>query len=163
MKPVINLADVPLEHHTHGDRFAAGDGPIGPAVGARLLGYSVIVVPAGKRAYPFHCHHVNEEMFFVVEGHGVYRVGDREYPIRAGDVIAAPPGGRDTAHQILNTSDGELRYLAVSTMLAGDVVEYPDSNKVLVCVGSAPGGDLAARTFTHRGRLGPALDYWDGE
>ncbi len=163
MRPIINLDEVVLEHHRHGERFEAHDGAIASAIGGRLLGYSLTVVPAGKRAWPFHCHHVNEEMFVILAGHGVVRVGELEYPIRAGDVIAAPPGGRDTAHQIVNTSDAELRYLNVSTMIAAEVVEYPDSSKVAVYVGGAPGGDPANRTFSHRGRLGPAVDYWDGE
>jgi uncharacterized cupin superfamily protein len=163
MKRIVNLDEVVLERHSHGGKFAAGDGPIGPSVGAKQLGCSLIVVPPGKRAYPFHCHHVNEEMFFVVEGTGVVRIGEREHPIRKGDVIAAPAGGKDTAHQIINTSDEELRYLAVSTMVPGEVVEYPDSSKVAVFVGSAPGEDAAKRTFHYRGRLGPACDYWDGE
>jgi uncharacterized cupin superfamily protein len=163
MKTIVNLDEVSFERVSHGEKFEALDGGISGLVGAKQLGYSVMVVPAGKRAYPLHCHHVNEEMFFVIEGHGIVRIGDKEYPIRKGDFIAAPAGGPETAHQIVNTSDGELRYLAVSTMVPADVVEYPDSAKVAVYVGSAPGGDPGKRTFSHRERLGPALDYWDGE
>jgi hypothetical protein len=37
------------------------------------------------------------------------------YIARSGDVIACPAGGRETAHQIINTGTDELRYLAVST------------------------------------------------
>ncbi|NUQ77881.1 MAG: cupin domain-containing protein [Polyangiaceae bacterium] len=162
--PIINLADVPLDRSAHGDTFEVHDGGIAHHIGGKLLGYSLLVVPPGKRAYPFHNHHVNEEMFLILEGQGKLRIGDRELPLRKGDVIAAPPGGRDTAHQIINTSDtDELRYLAVSTMIRTEVVEYPDSNKVAVYVGGAPGEDPSIRSFNHRGRLGPALDYWDGE
>ena len=163
MKPIINLEDVALEPFSHGEKFHVMDGPVGAVVGAKQLGYSLAVVPPGKRAYPFHAHHVNEEMFLVLEGRGVVRIGDREYPIRKNDVIAAPAGGKDTAHQIVNTSSEELRYLMVSTMLPTEVVEYPDSSKVAVYVGSAPGDDPAKRSFHYRGRLGPLLDYWDGE
>jgi uncharacterized cupin superfamily protein len=163
VKPIINLDEVRFERVSHDDKFDALDGGVGPLVGARQLGYSLMVVPPGKRAYPFHCHHVNEEMFLILEGQGMVRIGEREYPIRKGDVIAAPAGGRDTAHQIVNTSDSELRYLSVSTMIPTEVVEYPDSSKVAVYVGSAPGEDPAKRTFNHRGRLGPGLEYWDGE
>jgi hypothetical protein len=34
--------------------------------------------------------HVNEEMAFILEGTGTLRAGDREFPIRAGDVISSP-------------------------------------------------------------------------
>ena len=162
--PIINVADVPLERYAHGDKFEVRDGAIAALIGAKLLGYSLLVVPPGKRAYPFHNHHVNEEMFFILEGQGKVRIGERELPIRKGDVIASPPGGRGTAHQIINTSEtDELRYLAVSTMIAAEVVEYPDSDKIAVYVGSAPGEDPSKRTISFRGRLGPAADYWDGE
>lgn len=163
MKHIVNLNDLEFDQVSHGDKFEAKDGAIGPRVGAKQLGYSLIVVPPGKRAYPFHCHHINEEMFFVIEGEGKVRIGAEEFPIRKGDVIAAPAGGKDLAHQIINTSDRELRYLAVSTMIAAEVVEYPDSGKVGIGVGSAPGEDPSKRTIQFRGRLGPAADYWDGE
>jgi uncharacterized cupin superfamily protein len=164
VKPILNLDDVPLEHHAHGEKFAARYGHVGPAIGAKLLGCGLHVVPPGKRAWPFHNHHVNEELYVILDGEGSLRMGDREYAIRAGDVITAPPGGRDTAHQLVNTSaERDLRYLCVSTMIPSEVVEYPDSNKTAFYVGSAPGGDPSVRTIAYRGRLEPALDYWDGE
>lgn len=122
-----------------------------------------MVVPPGKRAYPYHCHHVNEELFVILSGTGVLRFGGDEHPVREGDVIAAPAGGRETAHQLVNTGDVDLRYLAISTMLPTEVVEYPDSNKVAVYVGSAPGESAEKRTMNYRGRLGPQLAYWEGE
>lgn len=73
-------------------------------------------MPPGKRAWPFHNHRVNEEMFFVLEGGGEVRIGEDTFPIKKGDVIAHPPGEADTAHQIVNTSNAELKYLAICTM-----------------------------------------------
>ena len=163
MKRIINVDEVVLERHEHGDKFAAGDGAVGTMIGSRLLGASLIVVPPGKRAYPFHCHHVNEEMFVVLDGVGAIRIGEDTFPLEAGDIIAAPLGGRAEAHQIINTSEHELRYLAVSTMIQNDVIEYPDADKVAVYVGSAPGEEPGPRTFNFRGHLGARADYWDGE
>jgi uncharacterized cupin superfamily protein len=163
MKRMIHVDDLPLEHHAHGDRFEARGGSIGRAIGCKHLGCSLTVVPPGKRAWPFHNHHINEELFVILAGTGTVRIGDREHPIRAGDVIAAPPGDAGTAHQIINTSDTELRYLSVSTMIASEIVEYPDSGKLAVYAGSAPGGDPSVRSFNFRGRLGARAEYWDGE
>jgi uncharacterized cupin superfamily protein len=129
-------------------------GRIGPKIGARKLGYSITVLPAGKRAFPFHSHRVNEEMFFILEGEGEVRIGDQTYPIRKGDFIAHPPGGPETAHQIVNTSKNELRYLAVSTMELPEIADYPDSNKF---------GVMAADGFRFLGRVDQSLNYWDGE
>ena len=47
----------------------------------------------GKRAFPFHNHQVNEEMFFVIAGSGEVRIGAEMFPIRKGDIIACPAGG----------------------------------------------------------------------
>jgi uncharacterized cupin superfamily protein len=162
-KRVIHLGELPLEHHAHGDKFEARYAHVGKSVGSKHLGCGYHVVPPGKRAWPFHNHHVNEEIFVILEGEGSVRIGDGEQPIRAGDVIAAPPGGRETAHQIINTGTHELRYLCVSTMIPSEIVEYPDSNKVGAYVGSAPGGDPTVRTFSWRGRIGAPAEYWDGE
>ena len=97
--------------------------PIGPLIGAQKLGCSLVVVPPGKKAWPYHLQYANEEMFVILEGEGTLRHDGERYPIRAGDVIASPVG---KPHQILNTSDAELRYLAISTMIEPDIAEYPE-------------------------------------
>ena len=51
-------------------------GFISRKIGARKLGYNLTGVPPGKRAFPFHNHQVNEEMFFVLAGSGEIRIGD---------------------------------------------------------------------------------------
>ena len=78
---ILNLRDVelkPLPGATGAaaERFEARMGAIGAAIGAKKLGYNVTAVPPGKRAFPFHSHRVNEEMFFVLEGEGEVRIGE---------------------------------------------------------------------------------------
>src|SRR5688572_5259259 len=124
LKPIVNVADVSLEPtspewavatgHSAED-FAAKTGVISARIGARKLGYNITAVAAGKRAAPFHNHPAKEEMFFVLQGSGEVRIGEARYAIRTGDIIACPAGGKETAHQIINTGTEELRYLAVST------------------------------------------------
>lgn len=80
---------------------------------------------------------------------------------RPGGAVRAP--GPETAHQILNTSNAALKYLAVNTMEAPDIREYPDSGKYAVFAGSAPGESQADRTFAIVGRHRDATDYWEGE
>ena len=150
---VVNLDELRLEQFEKGDKFKCQTVRIGPRLGARDLGYSYDVVPPGKRACPFHSHRGEEEMFFVIRGEGTLRYGDETRRIRAGDVICCPTGGPDTAHQIVNDSDGELAYLSVSTMMPAEVCEYPDSKKV-----GAFGGGLR-----HMTRTGDQLDYWTDE
>ena len=150
---VVNLDELKLEHFDKGETFESRGVRIGPLLGAKDLGYSYDVVPPGKRSCPFHSHRGEEEMFFIVRGEGTLRYGSETRKIRAGDVICCPTGGPDTAHQIVNDSEGELAYLSVSTMLAAEICEYPDSGKV-----GAFGGGLR-----HMTRADAHLDYWTGE
>jgi len=160
--PILNLADVEFQVQQHGEAFVAQLGAIGRKLGAQKLGYRLVVVPPGKRAWPYHCHYANEEMFFILEGEGTLRYAGAAYPIRAGDVIAALPG-QDTPHQLINTSEANLHYLTVSTMEEPDVMEYPDSNKIVVFAGSAPGGNPAKRTLSFITKQNSLVDYWSGE
>jgi uncharacterized cupin superfamily protein len=50
------------------------------------------VLPPGKRGCPYHLHHVQEEMFIVLEGQGTLRVAGEMLPVKAGDVVVIPPG-----------------------------------------------------------------------
>jgi uncharacterized cupin superfamily protein len=73
----------------------------------------VRLVP-GKRAWPYHSHHVIEEMFLILRGQGTLRHADGEYHIKGGDFICSPADPKQP-HQIINSSDEELTYLALST------------------------------------------------
>ncbi len=170
-KPIINIADVELKLRppafapsgASAQRFDAKMGYIGPRLGARQLGYNITAVPPGKRAFPFHNHRANEEMFYILQGNGQIRIGENTYPIRPGDVIACPAGGKETAHQIINTGAEELRYLAVSTKLSPEIADYPDSGKFGVLAEFPAGSDGKTQRFMFVGREGESLDYWEGE
>jgi uncharacterized cupin superfamily protein len=102
-------------------------------------------------------------MFVILEGTGTLRFGSDTHPVTAGDVIACPAGGPETAHQLINTGETELRYLAISTMREPEVCDYPDSGKFAVISGTVPGGDKGARRSWYVGRAENSHDYWDGE
>lgn len=161
--PILNIDELVFELQQHGDRFEARLAPISARTGATKLGYRLAVVPPGKRAWPFHSHQANEEMFFILEGEGSYRLGGETLPIRAGDFIVAPAGGEETAHQIVNSSAMPLKYLCVSTMLEPDVMQYPDSGKLGVIAGTAPGGAKALRRLFWFGKSDDGCPYWEGE
>jgi uncharacterized cupin superfamily protein len=138
--------------------------PISGLIGAERLGYNLTIVPPGKCAFPAHNHYGNEEMFFILEGEGQLRIGNTYSPLRTGDFIACPPGGPETAHQIINTSEAmTLRYLAVSTMQSPDLFYYPDSGKTGAShlLGRDQNGNPNAIRI--RNRTENNLDYWDGE
>ncbi|MFA5060159.1 MAG: cupin domain-containing protein [Candidatus Omnitrophota bacterium] len=170
-KPIINISDIKLQSRPaafaptgkSAEKFDAKMGPIAPLIGAQKLGYNITSVPPGKRAFPFHNHRVNEEMFFILEGKGELRIGKETYPVRQGDFIACPPGGKETAHQIINTGTEELKYLAVSTKMYPEICDYPDSNKFGILAEYPAGSDGKPNRFMFVGRENINVNYWDGE
>ncbi len=160
--PILNIKQLPLEEWHHEKRYEARMAQIGKRLGAKKLGYRLVVLPPGKAAWPLHAHLVNEEMFFVIEGTGSLRLKEQTWPIEAGDVIAIPPGP-DTSHQIVNDSSNDLKYLCVSTMEEPDIVMMPDSGKINIMAGSPPGGDPSARTLSVCFPLEAVVDYWKDE
>jgi len=163
-KPILNIDDLQYRLNSRGEKFEARLGQLSIPLGAQKLGYNLTVVPPGKRAFPLHNHRANEEMFFVIEGSGELRVGSETYPVRQGDVIACPPGGPETAHQIINTSSADLKYLSVSTMISPEMAEYPDSGKVGLYHYLAPAADGTPQRLRYFAReQGTMDDYWEGE
>jgi hypothetical protein len=69
-KPIMNLDEIKLETQKQGEAFEAKMGAIGIHLGARKLGYRLTIVPPGKKAWPYHNHYVNGEMFVILEGAG---------------------------------------------------------------------------------------------
>lgn len=158
-KPVINIADLELENWSQGTNYQSSDVSFGKLLGLRGLGISYNEVPTGKSSCPFHNHHVEEELFIILEGEGTYRFGEERHPFKAGDVLGAPAGGRETAHQIINTGASVLKYLGVANNAETEVCEYPDSGKFQVTSRTD-----ANRRLRHCAREGQNhLDYWDGE
>jgi uncharacterized cupin superfamily protein len=154
---VVNIDALQLERFEKGAEYRSDCTRVGPLVGAKALGYGYDVVPPGKRACPFHSHHAEEEMFFIVRGEGTLRYGAETRKIRAGDFICCPTGGPDTAHQIINDSSAELAYISVSTMMPAEVCEYPDSGKIGAFGGASPS------RVRHMTEVSAAVDYWKGE
>ncbi|MEB3830591.1 hypothetical protein [Phormidium sp. CCY1219] len=68
----------------------------------------------------------------------------------------------DRAHQLINTGETMLGYLCFSTMLEPDVMEYPDSGKIGVFAGSAPGGAKETRTLSRFFPHDSQVNYWEG-
>jgi mannose-6-phosphate isomerase-like protein (cupin superfamily) len=64
-------------------------------------------VPAGAKTIA-HRHAKTEEIYYVVEGEGLMRLGDEVRRVGPGDAIAIPPG---TLHQISNAGPSVLKFL----------------------------------------------------
>ncbi len=162
-KPIVNIFDLQPKHSIRGSKYECFGTRVGTAIGTVALGMQYLVVPPGKSAYPRHNHRNNEELFVILQGSGSYRRGKDTWPVQAGDAIAAPAGDAASAHQLTNTGEEDLKYLAISTHNDPDICEYPDSGKFMVAAGIPPGGGMMAADFKLLGRERELLDYWDGE
>jgi uncharacterized cupin superfamily protein len=159
VKPIMNLDDVVFDDVEVNGLYTSSRGQISDHIGARKLGYNLTVLPPGKAQCPFHSHHEDEEMFFILEGEGELRFGDQRYPIRKNDVIACPTGGPEVAHQIINTGSTTMRYLALSSA-DGEIesCEYPDAQKISIVVGAR-----GQRTVRKYFLAETSVDYYERE
>lgn len=130
---VVNVDDVEEITRTSGDHWGASFKPLTPAMrpqGGRL-GVNQMRLEPGRAGVPFHLHHREDEVFFVLSGRGVLRYGDEINELRPGDCVSCP-AGTGVAHQLANPFDEDFVYLAIGPFDPHEVCEYPDSGKVLV-------------------------------
>lgn len=160
LNPVIGISELELEPFQHGDAYESCDAGLSERLQLTQIGAAYSVVPPGKSACPFHVHHVEDEMFFIVEGSGRYRFGNESYAVKAGDVLGAPRGGAEYAHKLTNTGSVPLKYLAISSRSDTEVCEYPDSGKFLVSSRRSLGEN---GRFRFIGRGENTRDYWEDE
>ncbi len=109
-------------------QFEATLGRFTEPLNMQKLGCSFVELKPGKKAWPYHLHYGNDELFLIIKGSGIIRYDDQEYSVSQGDVIYTPPGD-GTAHQIINSSDETLQYYAISSVDSPEVCYYPDSDK----------------------------------
>jgi uncharacterized cupin superfamily protein len=156
-KLIRNFDTVATEREMRDPLYDTVCARLAPGTAARKLGASIDTVAPGKRSCPYHLHYAQEEMFVVLAGTGTLRVAGEMLPIKTGDVIFIP-AGPDYPHQIINTSDGPLKYLSISTSETPEICEYPDSGKYAA---SAP--KKGGSRFRAIQRAETNIDYWDGE
>jgi uncharacterized cupin superfamily protein len=152
---IWNLAELELEvgtDHPEGRRFSGRS--LTDEAGAQLTGLSVYEVPAGEGHWPYHFEIPEEEWLLVIEGTLVLRTPDGERTMNAGDVACFVAGAAGAHGVLRNESGAPVRFaMPSSNAKYGGACVYPDSNKV----------SIATRDFRHRGYLGDAVPYWEGE
>jgi len=130
------------------------DAWVGAHIDAELIGGSMYELDAGDKLWPYHTHHANEEWMIVLRGRPMLRTPEGERELAEGDVVCFRRG-KDGLHQVRNATDEPIRVLMLSTLVAPDLVVYPDSGKV--------GARSVAGERILLSRPGPMLEYWDGE
>jgi len=142
----------------NGKSFSGTVSRIASKLGMKSMGCTLVELAPGERAWPFHLHYGFEEFFIILSGSGTLRYDEGEYPIGEGELFYAGIGP-GTAHQIFNSSDEPLPYLALSAVVRPiETCYYPDSRKYGSYGWSSEAGDLSfiAHEDSEAG-------YYDGE
>jgi quercetin dioxygenase-like cupin family protein len=98
------------------------------SVGARSTVFGITVFPPGAR-HEIHRHPHAEETEYLIEGHGIARVGDDDVTVGPGDIVFVPANDQ---HGFVNTSQTERAVMvwcyggAASLERAGYVREAGD-------------------------------------
>ena len=144
---VVALADVEAQERRRGATDLVRR-DLGRAAGSVTSGLTHYDIAPGAESFPPHVHTAEEELFVVLGGSGVVRLGDEEQPVARGSVVARP-AGTGVAHHFV-AGDERLELLAYGERDPRDVCWYPRSQKI------------SFRGFNAVFRV-ERLDYWDGE
>lgn len=110
---------------------------VGAAAGARDLGATVVELPPGGQAAPYHMHHGNEELLIVLSGTPELRTPAGIRTLEPGAVVAFV-AGPEGAHRLRNATEEPCRYVMVSTQRFPDIAEHVDTGTTLAI--REPGG-----------------------
>ena len=93
----------------------------------------VVVLKPGE-APPLHRHNDTEQIFYVLKGKGVLRIGaaKKTFWVKPGDIVRIPP---KTRHSIQAAGGKSLRYLAIDCFLKGRPTTEPtwDAHVEVLC------------------------------
>ena len=78
----------------------------------------IVVLDPGE-APPLHVHHDTEQIFYMLKGTGVLRIGEdgaQQFPVQPGDVMRIP---LNTFHSVLCDGKEPIVYLSIDCFVGG--------------------------------------------
>jgi mannose-6-phosphate isomerase-like protein (cupin superfamily) len=104
----INIDEIPLEDSHGGVQkkkvLVRKEDNVG-----KLIFLNEVYLEPGKE-FPLHDHLDLEEVFYIVEGNGIMKVGPEEEPVKEGDRIIV---NVNEAHSMKNTGDKTIKFIAI--------------------------------------------------
>ena len=154
MTRVVNLLELELDEYREGPeghRFSSAS--LTERVGALRTGLGIYELPPGEATWPYHFELNEEEWLIVLSGEVTVRTPEGERVLRVGDVACFPAGAAG-AHAMRNDGQTAARFAMPSSVdpVWGGTV-YPDKGTFR----------LSGNGFSHRGRLGERVEYWEGD
>lgn len=101
--------------------------------GLTRTGLNLVRVAPGRKAFPLHRHHVEEEWVYVLQGEAEVTLDDETVTVGPGSFVAFHPGG--PAHQVQNAGTGELVCLMGGETRQMETIDYPEHGKRLTRAG----------------------------
>jgi uncharacterized cupin superfamily protein len=103
---------------------------LGRLVGLSQFGVNHVTLAPGAISSLRHWHEGEDEFVYVLAGELVLVDETGEHPLAVGDFVGFPAGVAN-AHQLVNRSAGEARFLAVGTRQRGtETIHYPDDPQI---------------------------------
>ena len=97
---------------------------LGDAFGLRNFGVNLTTLEPGAVSALFHCHAVQDEFVFIVEGRPTLVYGDVEHAMAPGDCLGFK-AGTGVGHQLINRTASAVTYLELGDRGPGEQVTYP--------------------------------------
>ena len=113
--------------HFLNERARRKNKSLGDLTGLEAVGVHLIEIEPGFESTETHVHYHEEECVYILEGTATAVIGERKYPIKAGDFIGYRAGGE--AHALLNDGEVTLKALVMGQRLAHDVADYTKLGK----------------------------------
>jgi len=127
----LDLSQVPLRTgSTYPAPYAAAMGDrgwraLGEAGGLTQFGVNLMVMQPGSTSSLRHWHSHEDEFLMMVSGELVLIDDNGEQTLRPGD-CATYRAGEENAHQVVNRSNQEARFLVAGNAHPDDTCTYPD-------------------------------------
>lgn len=114
---------------------------LGDVFGLAGFGVNLTQLAPGAASALMHCHSVQDEFIYVLEGEITLETSDGIQVLTPGMCAGFPAQG--TAHQLVNRSRAPAAYLEIGDRRAGDTVSYPADDLAAVF-------ENGAWRFTHK-------------
>jgi uncharacterized cupin superfamily protein len=146
--PKIDVAKIPLDTRTNYpspyDRVVFGRERkrLGNAAGLEQFGVNLTTLKSGAASSLRHCHEMEDEFVYILEGEAVLIEDEGEVLLKPGDA-AAFKADSGNGHQLVNRTTNDVVYLEIGTRSKHERVDYADVDMLMVR------DDIGAR-YTHK-------------
>ena len=100
---------------------------LGDCFGLQNFGVNLTTLAPGAASALFHCHAVQDEFVYVLEGRPTLMFGERAYELAPGECIGFT-AGTGLGHQLVNRTDEIVSYLEIGDRTPGEQVTYPQDD-----------------------------------